>query len=92
MLQGFRVEISLDARAAGLKFFMADQNTDERMAKIEAHLAHLEHLVDQLNQIVVEQSETLRRFQTQQQRMSASLEGIELERIKSTNPKPPHYQ
>lgn len=69
-----------------------DPKLEERLQKIETHMAHLEHLFDQLNQIVVEQSETLRRMQGNQQRLAATLEAMELERIKSTNSKPPHYQ
>jgi len=69
-----------------------DLNMEERLQKIETHMAHLEHLFDQLNQIVVEQSETLRRMQSNQQRLASTLEGMELDRIKSTNSKPPHYQ
>lgn len=74
------------------KFVSMSENTDERLEKMESTLAHLERLMEQLNEIVTEHAETLRRMQAQQQRVSASLEAIELERIKSTNPKPPHYQ
>ena len=68
------------------------QTNEERLEKIETTLAHLERLLDQLNQVTTEQSATLRRLQTQQQRMATSLETAELERIKATNAKPPHYQ
>jgi uncharacterized coiled-coil protein SlyX len=68
-----------------------DPNTEERLQKIESHLAHLEHLFDQLNQIVVEQSNTLRRMQNNQQRLASTMEQLELDRIRSTNTKPPHY-
>ncbi len=71
---------------------MPQPNNDERLEKIEATLAHMERLLDQLNQVAIEQSATIRRLQTQQQRMATSLETAELERIKSTNTKPPHYQ
>ena len=64
----------------------------ERLEKMESHLAHLEHLYDQLNQVVLEQSRQLSRMQSAQQRVSQTIENLELERIKSTNPKPPHYQ
>jgi uncharacterized coiled-coil protein SlyX len=71
---------------------MANQNSEERLEKIEQDLAHLEHLFDQLNEVVVEQAKTLHRLQGNQQRIASTLETMELERIKSTNPKPPHYQ
>ena len=63
-----------------------------RLEKLESHLAHLEHQYDQLNQVVLEQSKQLARFQGVQQRISQTVENIELERIKGTNTKPPHYQ
>jgi uncharacterized coiled-coil protein SlyX len=69
-----------------------DKELAERLEKLESHLAHLEHQYDQLNQVVLEQARLLAKTQAQQQKMAQSVEGIELERIKSTNPKPPHYQ
>ncbi len=69
-----------------------DKELAKRLEKLESHLAHLEHQYDQLNQVVLEQARLLAKTQAQQQKMAQSVEGIELERIKSTNPKPPHYQ
>jgi uncharacterized coiled-coil protein SlyX len=69
-----------------------DKELAGRLEKLESHLAHLEHQYDQLNQVVLEQARLLAKTQAQQQKMAQSVEGIELERIKSTNPKPPHYQ
>jgi uncharacterized coiled-coil protein SlyX len=68
-----------------------DKETAERLEKLESHLAHLEHQYDQLNQVVLEQARQLAKMQSQQQKVSQMVESIELERIKSTNPKPPHY-
>ena len=70
---------------------MKDEIT-ERFEKIESHLAHLERQYEQLNAVVVEQARVLRKLQTLQQKLTASVEHSELERIKGTNPKPPHYQ
>jgi SlyX protein len=67
-------------------------DTSSRLEKIEAHAAHLEHQLEQLNEVVIEQGKTIERFKKQLQRQAATLESIELERIKSTNPKPPHSQ
>ena len=69
---------------------MSDE-TAERLAKIEAHVSHLEHQVEQLNGVLVEQSKLVEQLRRHAQRQSASLEAIELERIKAINPKPPHY-
>ena len=70
---------------------MKDESA-QRLQTIESHLAHLERLYEQLNEVVVEQAKLIQRLQTQQKRIAGALESSELERIKSTNPKPPHYQ
>ena len=69
-----------------------EKELSERLEKLESHLAHLEHQYDQLNQVVLEQSRQLTKMHALQQKISQTVENIELERIKSTNPKPPHYQ
>ncbi|MDB6066831.1 MAG: hypothetical protein JWR26_3039 [Pedosphaera sp.] len=69
-----------------------DKELAERLEKIETHLAHLEHQYDQLNKVVMDQGRQLTKMHTLQQRVTQTVENIELERIKSTNAKPPHYQ
>ena len=64
----------------------------QRLERIESHLAHLERHYEELNQVVIEQSATIKKLQSQQQRIAQSVESADLERIKATNPKPPHYQ
>ena len=64
----------------------------ERLTQLESMLAHLEHQHEQLNQVVIEQGRQLDRLKTHLQRVGQSIETIELERIRTTNPKPPHYQ
>jgi uncharacterized coiled-coil protein SlyX len=66
--------------------------TEERLQKLEFALAHLERMYDQLNQVIIEQGHTIRHLQIQQARMASTIEAQELERIRATNPKPPHYQ
>ena len=66
--------------------------TSERLVKIEAHVAHLEHQVEQLNGVLIEHGRIVEQLKRQAQRQSASLEAMEMERIKATNSKPPHYQ
>jgi len=68
------------------------ENTEGRLAKVEAALAHVDRLCEQLNDVVTGQGREITRLKKQQARIAASLESAELERIKSTNPKPPHYQ
>ena len=70
---------------------MADENS-RRADKLEAHLAHLEHQVEQMNGVVIEQGKLLERLKKEVQRQSTAMQTMELERIQSNNQKPPHYQ
>lgn len=63
----------------------------QRLNRVEANLAHLEHQVEQLNGVIIAQGRELEQLRKLVQRQAATLETIELERIKTTNPKPPHY-
>jgi uncharacterized coiled-coil protein SlyX len=63
-----------------------------RLGKIESHVAHLEHQVEQMNAVIVEQDKLLTRLKKEMQRQSSAMETIEMERIKANNTKPPHYQ
>lgn len=70
---------------------MADENS-RRVENIESHVAHLEHQVEQLNAVVIEQGKILERLKKEVQRQTRAMESLELERIQSNNQKPPHYQ
>lgn len=70
---------------------MADANS-ERMDRLESHLAHLDHQVEQLNGVVIEQGKLLDRLRKETQRQSNAMQTLELERMKSNVQKPPHYQ
>ena len=70
---------------------MANEN-ETRFEKLESNLAHLEHQVEQLNAVVVEQVKLLERLKKEVQRQSHAMQTLELERIQSNNQKPPHYQ
>jgi uncharacterized coiled-coil protein SlyX len=63
----------------------------QRLERIETQSAHLEHQVEQLNEVVVGQDRLVEHLKKQVQRMSGVLETMELERIKNNNPAPPHY-
>ena len=63
-----------------------------RLDRLESHLAHVEKQVEELNAVVIDQARTIKRLQTLTGRLRDSVETTEIERIKSTNPKPPHYQ
>jgi uncharacterized coiled-coil protein SlyX len=62
------------------------------MEKLESHLAHLEKQYEELNQVVIEQARQLARLQKEHAKVSTAVQTIELERIRTNNPKPPHYQ
>lgn len=70
---------------------MADVNT-RHIEKLESNLAHLEHQVEQLNGVVIEQGKLLERLKKEVQRQSTAMRTMELERIKANVQKPPHYQ
>jgi uncharacterized coiled-coil protein SlyX len=69
-----------------------DPELAERLRRIESHLAQIEHLCDQLNEVVVDHGKRLSKLAATQARLAQTIETQELERIKGTNPKPPHYQ
>jgi uncharacterized coiled-coil protein SlyX len=64
----------------------------ERLDQLESHLMHLERLCEQLNQVVLDQGRQITKLIAQQQRISETVDNIELDRIKATSTKPPHYQ
>lgn len=69
---------------------MSDE-TNQRFEKLEMNIAHLEHQVEQLNEVLIDQSKLVERLKKEVQRQSATMETMELERIKANNPKPPHH-
>lgn len=69
---------------------MTDE-TSQRFEKLEANIAHLEHQVEQLNEVIIEQGKLVERLKKEAQRTSSAMETMELERIKANNPKPPHH-
>jgi uncharacterized coiled-coil protein SlyX len=69
-----------------------NEELSTRLGKIESHLAHLEHQVEQMNSVIMAQDKLLERLKKEVQRQSSNMETLELERIKANNSKPPHYQ
>ncbi len=63
-----------------------------RLERIESSLAHLERQFEQLNEVVIEQAGALAKLKSQQNAVAKTMETFELERIKNTNAKPPHYE
>jgi SlyX protein len=66
--------------------------TSQRLERLEANVAHLEHQVEQLNGVIIEQGKLVERLKKEVQKQSTALESQELERIKANNPRPPHHQ
>ena len=69
-----------------------NDETHQRLERVEASLAHLENQVEQLNQVLIQQDKLVEFLKKQVKRQSDALEGMELDRIKSNQTKPPHYQ
>lgn len=65
---------------------------EARIVRLESHLAEVERLVDELNQVVVDQGKALRRMGAQYQEFALTVQTFEMERIRSTNAKPPHSE
>jgi SlyX protein len=69
---------------------MPDETAD-RLERLESHLAHLEHQVEELNGVVIEQGKLLDGLRKQVQKQSGAMQSLELERMKSNVQPPPHY-
>jgi len=69
-----------------------EESVTSRLLKVESTLAHLERQHEELNGVVVEQSRALARLQKELARATQALESAEMDRIRSNNQKPPHYQ
>ena len=68
-----------------------NDETRQRLERVESQLTHLEYQVEQLNQVLIQQDKTVEFLKKQVKRQSEVLETMELERIKSNQTKPPHY-
>ena len=65
---------------------------EERLVNIESDLTHLEQIVESLNQTIIGQDKTIQQLQIQMNRLTSDLEAKEMDSIKGTVTKPPHYQ
>ena len=65
---------------------------EERLVNIESDLTHLDQLVESLNQTIIGQNKTIQQLQIQMNRLTSDLEAKEMDSIKGTVTKPPHYQ
>ncbi|MEY4385673.1 MAG: SlyX [Verrucomicrobiota bacterium] len=67
------------------------EESSERFARIESHIAHLEHQVEELNGVVIEQGKVIERLRKQVQLQAQTIEDSLIEQVKANNPKPPHH-
>ncbi len=65
---------------------------EERLQRLEIHLAHLEKQHEELNGVVVEQSRQLTRLQAMARQLAEAIEHAEGERIRATPSRPPHSE
>jgi uncharacterized coiled-coil protein SlyX len=70
---------------------MTESDLRPRLEQAEAAVAHLERNYDALNEVVVEQGKLLARLQKRLEQLGETLQAQELDRIRGTNAKPPHY-
>jgi uncharacterized coiled-coil protein SlyX len=64
---------------------------EQRLARLEAALAHAEKQGDELNAVVIEQGRLLGRMQKRLEQLGETLESQELDRARNTQQKPPHW-
>ena len=65
---------------------------EERLVNIESDLTHLDQLVESLNQTIIGQDKIIQQLQIQMNRLTSDLKAKEMDSIKGTVTKPPHYQ
>jgi uncharacterized coiled-coil protein SlyX len=82
----------LDFAAPGRQNRSMNEDVSTRLGKIESNFAHLEHQVEQMNAVIIEQGRLVERLKKDVQRQASAMETLELERIKANNARPPHYQ
>ncbi|MCC7376225.1 MAG: SlyX family protein [Verrucomicrobiales bacterium] len=63
---------------------------DERLQRIEIHLAHLERQGEELNGVIIEQGKQIARLQTLVNQLTETVEQAEGDRIRATSSRPPH--
>ena len=65
---------------------------EEQLINLESNMAHIEQIVESINETIIEQDKTIQSLQTQVNRLSSAAESSEMDKIKGTIKKPPHYQ
>lgn len=63
----------------------------DRLARVEASLAHAERQIDELNAVLVEQGRELTRLRKRLEQVGETIAAQELERVQGLQQKPPHW-
>ncbi|MGE3309646.1 MAG: SlyX family protein [Limisphaerales bacterium] len=66
------------------------EHLDERLARIECQLSHLERANEELNSVVLDQGRALAKLQSVVRRLTETIETAELDRLHADTRKPPH--
>ena len=70
-----------------------EQNATQRLDDLEAHIAHQDSTIDDLNQVILEQWNEIKALTEKMARLEAKVQTIEqvAESDESREPPPPHY-
>lgn len=63
---------------------------EERIITIETKLAYLENYINELNQVIIEQNETIKKLTLETEMIKKKVEDRNAEKLPE-NEKPPHY-
>jgi SlyX protein len=63
---------------------------EERLVTIETKIAYLENYVNELNQVIIDQEEAIKKLNTETEMLKKKIEQGEGEKLPE-NEKPPHY-
>ena len=65
-------------------------NPEERLITIETKLAYLENYINELNQVIIEQNETIKKLTLETEQIKKKVQSRDAEKLPE-NEKPPHY-
>jgi SlyX protein len=64
--------------------------TEERIITIETKLAYLENYINELNQVIIEQNETIKKLTLETEQLKKKVQDRDAEKLPD-NERPPHY-
>jgi SlyX protein len=63
---------------------------EERLITIETKIAYLENYVSEINQVIIDQEETIKKLNLETEMLKKKIEQVEAQKLPE-NEKPPHY-